>query len=281
MPWVYIRQHRYSPTPDDYSVPPYTMHKYHTPQSLILGGSSKGVPWGRLKKIHLHYTTINACSEDVTTCNAPIMQLTPLSEHTNAYILSLFHLEGWYLRFVFFWPAVFRFFGLRFSTLFSTQGFHLCGLRFFCFSGSAFYTFRYPRFSFLRAPLFLFFGLRFLHLSVPEIFIFAGSAFSVFLGSSFYTSVPKVCIFSGSAFSFFRAPLFILFGTRGLYFFRAPLFLFFGPRFLHFSVSKVCICSGLACGTSKYTRNIIYMQSLIIYNECVRDHGPQPGKIVR
>jgi len=70
MPWVYIRQYRYSETPDGYSGAPYTIHRHYNLQPLIFGGSSKGIPWGRLKEIHLHYTTINACSEDVTIYKA-------------------------------------------------------------------------------------------------------------------------------------------------------------------------------------------------------------------
>ena len=47
------------------------MHKYHTLYLLLQGGSSKDIPWGRLKEIHLNYTTMNACSEDVTASKAP------------------------------------------------------------------------------------------------------------------------------------------------------------------------------------------------------------------
>jgi len=47
------------------------MYKYHNIHSLLLGGPSKGILWGRLKEIYLHYTTINACSEDVAASNSP------------------------------------------------------------------------------------------------------------------------------------------------------------------------------------------------------------------
>ena len=39
--------------------------------TLPNGGSSKAVLWGRLKEIHLNYTTVKACSEDDTASKSP------------------------------------------------------------------------------------------------------------------------------------------------------------------------------------------------------------------
>jgi hypothetical protein len=51
------------------------MNTYHTSYPLLQGGSSQGIPWGRLKEIHLHYIIMNACSKDVTVSKVP----SPLS----------------------------------------------------------------------------------------------------------------------------------------------------------------------------------------------------------
>jgi hypothetical protein len=52
------------------------MNTYHTFYPLLQGGSSKGIPWGRLKEIYLHYYTTmiqNASSKDVTAPNVPFL----------------------------------------------------------------------------------------------------------------------------------------------------------------------------------------------------------------
>ena len=46
----------------------YTCLSIHT---LPNGGFSKAVLWGRLKKIHVNYTTVKACSGDATASKAP------------------------------------------------------------------------------------------------------------------------------------------------------------------------------------------------------------------
>ena len=102
---------------------------------------------------------------------------------------------------------VFLFFGVR--------GLHLCGLRFFFFSGSGFCISRHPRFVSFRALVFLFFGVRGLHL--------CGLRFFFFSGSSFCISQHPRCVS-----------------------FQAPLFVFFGLHFLHLLVSEVCIFAGSA-----------------------------------
>ena len=80
--------------------------------------------------------------------------------------------------------------------------------------------------------------------------------------------------FAGSAFSIFRAPLFILFGTRGLYLFGLRFFYFSGPgfytfwglylyglRFFHFS--------GFAFYTFWYPRFVSFRAPLFLF------FGPQ------
>ena len=55
-----------------------------------MGGPSKGMLWGRLKEIYLHYTTINACSEDVTASNSP----PPLLMNILVLIYHLYFTQG-------------------------------------------------------------------------------------------------------------------------------------------------------------------------------------------
>jgi hypothetical protein len=64
----------------------YILYIYTLPQ----GGPSKGILWGRLKEIHLNYTTMNACSEDVTASKAPY----PLSMNILVLIYHLILLRG-------------------------------------------------------------------------------------------------------------------------------------------------------------------------------------------
>jgi len=119
---------------------------------------------------------------------------------------------------------------------FGVQGLHLCGLRFFFFSGSGFCISQYPRCVSFQALLFLFCGLRFLHFSAPEVCIFSGSAFSIFRCLGFACLWAPVFFFSGSGFCISRyprcasfwAPVFALSGTRGVH--------FFGLWFFYFSV---------------------------------------------
>ena len=71
MPWGHIKQYRYPEPPYGCSGPPQTRYIYYTLYPLLQGGSSRGIPWRRLKEIHFNYTTMNACSEDVTASNVP------------------------------------------------------------------------------------------------------------------------------------------------------------------------------------------------------------------
>ena len=66
------------------------MYTYYTLYPLLQGGSSRGVPWRRLKEIHFNYTTMNACSEDVTASNVPC----PLSMNILMLIYYLYFTQG-------------------------------------------------------------------------------------------------------------------------------------------------------------------------------------------
>jgi len=90
MPWGHIKQYRYPESPDGCYGPPQTVHKYYILYPLLQGDSSKGIPWGRLKEIHLNYTTINTCSEDVTASKAP----PSLSMHILLLIYDLYFTQG-------------------------------------------------------------------------------------------------------------------------------------------------------------------------------------------
>ncbi len=90
MPWGYIKQYRYPESSDGCYGPPYTVHKHYTLYPLLQGGSSKGIPWGRLKEFRLNYTTMNTCSEDVTASKAP----PPLSMNILLLIYYLYFTQG-------------------------------------------------------------------------------------------------------------------------------------------------------------------------------------------
>jgi len=90
MPSGHIKHYRCTEPPDGCSGPPQTIHNYSTLYTLLQEGSSKGIPWGRLKEIHLHYTTMNACSEDVTASKAP----PPFSMSILAFIYYLYFTQG-------------------------------------------------------------------------------------------------------------------------------------------------------------------------------------------
>jgi len=119
---------------------------------------------------------------------------------------------------------VFLFFGLQFLHFLAPE---VC-----IFSGFAFFIFRAPVSAFLSTwgvylfrLLFLFFGLRFLHFSAPELCIFLGSAFSTFWAPPGTLFGIWGLHFCRLCFCPFRAPVFAILGTRGLF--------HFGLRFLH------------------------------------------------
>jgi len=118
----------------------------------------------------------------------------------------------------------FSFFRAPVSASLGTWGVYLFGLRFFNFWALV-SSFLGTRGVYLFGLLFLFFGLRFLHFSAPELCIFSGSAFSTFWalpGTPFGIWGLHFCRL---CFCPFRAPVFAILGTRGLF--------HFGLRFLH------------------------------------------------
>ena len=99
-----------------------------------------------MNKIHLHYTTINACSS---------LQA------------RLFPFFG--LCFFYFWAPLFLFFRPQFLHLLAPEVCIFMGSAFLHFLGSAFLTFCLPTFASLWAPVF--------HFSLPGVCICSGSAF--------------------------------------------------------------------------------------------------------
>ena len=65
------------------------MYAHYFIYTLLQGGSSEDISWGKLKEIHLNYTTI-AWSEDITASKAP----SPLSINILVLMNYLYFTQG-------------------------------------------------------------------------------------------------------------------------------------------------------------------------------------------